>query len=245
MRDAPHLLSALEQGDPKAAEPRRPLIYEELRRLAAHKLAQQPPGQTLQATALVPEAWLKLTAHTQTSWHDRHHFFGAAAAAMRPVLVDRARVESWIEAHEAAGGFLKSREGGADGLPATIVLPVPEKAGDQIGRYKLLPQIGEGGCGVVDMAEQEKPVRRRVALKVIKLGRDTRSVIARFEAERQALALMDHPNIARDASPYPRGSSKATTIRKSRTFHPRRAARRAGGRWLNSPRWRVPRWSGH
>jgi WD40 repeat protein len=72
-----------------------------------------------------------------------------------------------------------------------------EKAGDRIGRYKLLQQIGEGGCGVVYMAEQEEPVRRRVALKVIRLGMDTKNVIARFEAERQALALMDHPNIAR------------------------------------------------
>ncbi|MGZ8900946.1 MAG: serine/threonine-protein kinase, partial [Limisphaerales bacterium] len=67
----------------------------------------------------------------------------------------------------------------------------------RIGRYKLLEKIGEGGCGVVYMAEQEEPVRRRVALKVIKLGMDTRSVISRFEAERQALAMMDHPNIAR------------------------------------------------
>ena len=69
--------------------------------------------------------------------------------------------------------------------------------GDLIGRYKLLEQIGEGGCGVVYMAEQKEPVRRRVALKVIKLGMDTAEVIARFEAERQALALMDHPNIAK------------------------------------------------
>ena len=74
---------------------------------------------------------------------------------------------------------------------------VTEKPGDKIGRYKLLQQIGEGGCGVVYMAEQEEPVRRRVALKVIKLGMDTKQVIARFEAERQALALMDHPNIAK------------------------------------------------
>ena len=72
-----------------------------------------------------------------------------------------------------------------------------EKPGDRIGRYKLLEQIGEGGCGVVYVAEQREPVRRRVALKVIKLGMDTRQVIARFEAERQALALMDHPNIAK------------------------------------------------
>jgi serine/threonine protein kinase len=72
-----------------------------------------------------------------------------------------------------------------------------ETPGTQIGPYKLLQQIGEGGCGVVYMAEQQKPVQRRVALKVIKLGMDTKSVIARFEAERQALAMMDHPNIAK------------------------------------------------
>jgi len=72
-----------------------------------------------------------------------------------------------------------------------------EAIGKWIGAYKLLQRIGEGGCGVVYMAEQEKPVRRRVAIKIIKLGMDTKSVVARFEAERQALALMDHPNIAR------------------------------------------------
>src|SRR3989475_5486507 len=84
----------------------------------------------------------------------------------------------------------------------TVAIPhIRESPGeeplDRIGRYKLLQQIGEGGCGVVYMAEQQEPVRRRVALKVIKLGMDTRQVIARFEAERQALAMMDHPNIAK------------------------------------------------
>jgi serine/threonine protein kinase len=74
---------------------------------------------------------------------------------------------------------------------------IDEQIGTRIGHYKLLQRIGEGGCGVVYMAEQEEPVRRRVALKVIKLGMDTKNVVARFEAERQALALMDHPNIAR------------------------------------------------
>ena len=78
-----------------------------------------------------------------------------------------------------------------------VTVIISEKPGDRIGRYKLLQQIGEGGCGVVYMAEQAEPVRRRVALKVIKLGMDTRRVIARFEAERQALALMEHPNIAK------------------------------------------------
>jgi len=78
-----------------------------------------------------------------------------------------------------------------------ISLPAPEQSGDRIGRYKLLQEIGDGGMGVVWMAEQMEPVHRRVALKVIKLGMDTKQVIGRFEAERQALALMDHPNIAK------------------------------------------------
>jgi len=78
-----------------------------------------------------------------------------------------------------------------------VVQSVTEKAGDTIGRYKLREKVGEGGWGAVYVAEQEEPVRRRVALKVIKPGMDSRQVIARFEAERQALAMMDHPNIAR------------------------------------------------
>jgi hypothetical protein len=108
----------------------------------------------------------------------------------------RARVEALIQAHEAAGGFLPERAI-ANRPTVQVDPPVQERSGDRIGRYKLLQPIGEGGCGVVYMAEQFEPVRRRVALKVIKLGMDTRSVIARFEAERQALALMDHPNIAK------------------------------------------------
>jgi len=108
----------------------------------------------------------------------------------------RARVEGLLKAQNEAGSFME--EPAAQGRK-TIVLTLPpdEKPGDKIGHYKLLQQIGEGGCGVVYMAEQEEPVRRRVALKVIKLGMDTKSVIARFEAERQALAMMDHPNIAK------------------------------------------------
>ncbi|HWN94122.1 MAG TPA: protein kinase [Methylomirabilota bacterium] len=105
----------------------------------------------------------------------------------------RGRVEELLRADAGAGAFLPTDPGHRP----TIVLPVTEQPGDRIGRYKILQQIGEGGCGVVYMAEQEEPVRRRVALKVIKLGMDTKSVIARFEAERQALAMMDHPNIAK------------------------------------------------
>ena len=74
--------------------------------------------------------------------------------------------------------------------------PIAERPGTQIGPYKLLEEIGEGGMGVVYMAQQQEPVRRKVALKIIKPGMDTREVIARFEAEEQALAMMDHPNIA-------------------------------------------------
>src|SRR5438309_978297 len=112
----------------------------------------------------------------------------------------RQRVEALLGAHAKAGEFLNEPPAAVSAKTFVIttgMVPVTEKAGDRIGRYKLLQQIGEGGCGVVYMAEQEEPVRRRVALKVIKLGMDTKSVIARFESERQALALMDHPNIAK------------------------------------------------
>jgi WD40 repeat protein/serine/threonine protein kinase len=103
-----------------------------------------------------------------------------------------ARVQALLQAQEDTKGFLPGKPAGR-----TALLPVSEKPGDRIGRYKLLQNIGEGGCGVVYMAEQEEPVRRRVAHKVIKLGMDTKRVVARFEAERQALAMMDHPNIAK------------------------------------------------
>ncbi len=105
----------------------------------------------------------------------------------------RANIEELLRTKESAGGFLADPER----HPLVATAQVTEQAGTMIGRYKLLEKIGEGGMGVVYMAEQEEPVRRRVALKIIKLGMDTESVIAHFEAERQALALMDHPNIAK------------------------------------------------
>lgn len=91
----------------------------------------------------------------------------------------------------------RSTASGPDAGAAATLVPSEEDAGSMIGRYRLLQKIGEGGNGVVYMAEQLEPVRRRVALKVIKLGMDTKSFVARFEAERQALAMMDHPNIAK------------------------------------------------
>src|SRR5262245_29612631 len=110
----------------------------------------------------------------------------------------RARVEALFQAQAKAGGFME-RPAMEDGPTVTALdsSPVREGPGTQIGRYKLLQEIGAGGFGVVYMAEQKEPVKRRVALKIIKIGMDTEQVVARFEAERQALAVMDHPNIAR------------------------------------------------
>jgi serine/threonine protein kinase/tetratricopeptide (TPR) repeat protein len=106
----------------------------------------------------------------------------------------RARVEQLLRAHQAMGSI---QGGAADAPAATAADPIGEGPGTVLGPYKLLEQIGEGGFGVVFMAEQTRPLCRKVALKVLKPGMDTRQVVARFEAERQALALMDHPHIAR------------------------------------------------
>ena len=120
-------------------------------------------------------------------------------AQVEALLSAQPEVNRLFEGSTPALARLEELHGEKEDVPALSEedLPSPEeKLGSRIGPYKLLEVIGEGGCGVVYMAEQEEPVRRRVALKIIKLGMDTRSVIARFGAERQALALMDHPNIA-------------------------------------------------
>src|SRR5437868_5697915 len=260
MSEVTRILSAIDQGDAHAAAQLLPLVNEELRKLAVQRLAQEKPGQTLQATALVHEAYLRLVDVGEAQdWNSRGHFFAAAAEAMRRILVDQARskqadkhgggrprvdlpddlaapdahpadlvaldealtqlerhdpaaarlvtlryfaglslrgeVESLLEASRRAGRFL---EPSAPARGATVDLPPSaERPGTVIGPYTLLQQIGEGGMGTVFMAEQTEPVRRKVALKVIKAGMDSRQVIARFEAERQALAMMDHVNIAR------------------------------------------------
>jgi serine/threonine protein kinase len=107
----------------------------------------------------------------------------------------RRKVEALLRAFDDAGSFMEAPPSGLG--PTRNEPALAERPGTVIGPYKLMEQIGEGGMGLVFVAEQQEPVRRKVALKVIKPGMDSRDVIARFEAERQALALMDHPNIAR------------------------------------------------
>jgi eukaryotic-like serine/threonine-protein kinase len=153
---------------------------------------------TQQQEAIFYEA-LKLPESDRNAFLDR-------ACAENPGL--RAVVEEMLAAQVEAEEFfvgsspaLKPDAGEllVPGLPGPALAPpeANEPFGSALGPYKLLEKIGEGGCGIVYMAAQEKPIRRRVALKIIKLGMDTKSIIARFDAERQALAMMDHPNIAR------------------------------------------------
>src|SRR4030095_1032557 len=119
------------------------------------------------------------------------------AAACGPDAELKAQVLSLLQAHQSAGEFLQSQPALSPEIEAELARLKPEEVGERIGPYKLREQIGEGGFGVVWVAEQQEPVRRTVALKIIKMGMDTREVVARFEQERQALAMMDHPNIAR------------------------------------------------
>jgi hypothetical protein len=181
MSDVTRMLSPVGQGDPRATEQLLPLVDDELRKLVAARLAAEKPGQTLQATALVHEAYLRLV--------------GATVARPRPRTARLPRAVPRAARHPAPGiGHL---EPPADG----------EWPGALVGAYRLLEQLGEGGMGLVFVAGQQHPVRRQVALKEVKPGMDTRRVLARFEAERQALARMDHPNSTKvlDAGSNDRG----------------------------------------
>src|SRR5436305_3879156 len=137
---------------------------------------------------------------TEEALFDAAHRLSEPAARRRyldeacPDPAVRARVEALLRVHDSEQSFLRPPAASA----ATIDLPAPsERPGTLIGPYKLLELVGAGGMGEVWMAEQTHPVRRKVAVKVIRPGMDSAQVVARFEAERQALALMDHPNIAR------------------------------------------------
>jgi len=138
-------------------------------------------------------------ACTRASAEERDTYLEAACGGDAAL---RRQVEVLLQAHTQMGEIPKPPSN--DPPPSDFQV---ERTGVMIGRYKLLQRIGEGGFGVVFMAEQQEPIHRRVALKIIKAGMDTREVVARFEAERQALALMDHPNIARvlDAGPTASG----------------------------------------
>jgi serine/threonine protein kinase/tetratricopeptide (TPR) repeat protein len=127
---------------------------------------------------------------------EKREIFLDGACLGQPAM--RARLEALLVAHDQTDDVLAVQPVPPPGTMKIELTDAPDEAiGQKIGHYKILEKVGEGGCGVVYVAEQTEPVRRRVALKVIKLGMDTRAVVARFEAERQALAMMDHPNIAK------------------------------------------------
>ena len=355
--DVTQILCAINSGDAKAAGELLPLLYDELRKLAGQRMSNESHDHTLQATALVHEAYLRLVGENDPGWQNRAHFFAAAAEAMRRILVDHARAKladkrggDWQRIpFEAAGNlaaaapddlllldetlaelaardpisaklvelryfaepvggrsrggsrrlrrnrlpplvvragvalfpnrpsppgakvakkrenldllrirtaqfriacrgdkdqaamttdfqqvrsiFMTALERPADVLEgylaeacgqdaalrgqvqillaahrsgrgildeATIAGPPSEHAGTIIAdRYKLMERIGQGGMGSVWLAQQSEPIKRKVAVKLIKLGMDSRRVLGRFQAERQALAMMDHPNIAK------------------------------------------------
>ena len=122
MSEVTRILDSIAQGDPKAAEELLPLVYEELRKLAAHKMANEPPGQTLQPTALVHEAWLRLAGNEGARFANRAHFFAAAAEAMRRILVERARRRSAL------------KRGGGTGRVSLdeLEIPIAEADDDQL-----------------------------------------------------------------------------------------------------------------
>jgi RNA polymerase sigma factor (TIGR02999 family) len=140
MSDVTRILTAIEQGDVKATDELLPLVYQELRRVAAHKMANEPAGHTLQATALVHEAWLRLVDSTNQSWQNRAHFFGAAAEAMRRILIARARRK---QAQRRGSGALH-----LDVDELEIASPAPDDQllalNDALDRFALLePQQAE------------------------------------------------------------------------------------------------------
>jgi RNA polymerase sigma factor (TIGR02999 family) len=169
MNDVTQILERVEKGDGKAAEELLPLVYDELRKLAAHKMSLQAPGQTLQATALVHEAWLRLTGAEEKRWESRKHFFGAAAEAMRHILIDRARKRQCVR----HGGGQERLDIDAIELPVLVeedqFLEVndaleelekadPEKA--QVVKLKFFIGLSEGEAAQI-LGVSERTIERR------------------------------------------------------------------------------------
>jgi RNA polymerase sigma factor (TIGR02999 family) len=145
MSDVTRILSAIEQGDPSAATELLPLVYEELRNLAAGRLSQEKPGQTLQATALVHEAYLRLVGSDSTQkWDSRGHFFAAAAEAMRRILIDRARYKATIK----AGGQFDRRP-----LDQDDVMAPPENLDDLLALDEALHRLAEADKVAADLVK--------------------------------------------------------------------------------------------
>jgi RNA polymerase sigma factor (TIGR02999 family) len=143
MSDVTRLLSAIEEGDPHAAAQLLPLVYDELRKLAAQKLAQEKPGQTLDATALVHEAYLRLVgADDHPQWHNRGHFFAAAAEAMRRILVENARRK-----HRQKHG------GGRDREPEVGDFPCPEKPGRLLALDEALGRLAAANAQAAELVK--------------------------------------------------------------------------------------------
>jgi RNA polymerase sigma factor (TIGR02999 family) len=145
MSDVTRILNAIEQGDPRASEELLPLVYEELRLLAAHKMSQEPPGQTLQATALVHEAYLRLIGTEDRNWDNKGHFFKAAAEAMRRILIDNARRK---KTHKWGGSAGKVDLDRAD-LPVDTCLDV----NDLIALDEALTKLVDADAVVADLVK--------------------------------------------------------------------------------------------
>jgi eukaryotic-like serine/threonine-protein kinase len=177
----PPVVHAVDPGNPV------PVFAVGLRLIQTMSMSDAQPGPGLAREEALFQAAAALSGAARAAFVD-------GACHGDPAL--RLRLEALLAAHEQTDTLLATQAGPARNTPERADAP-DEAVGQTIGRYKLLERVGEGGCGVVYVAEQTEPVRRRVALKVIKLGMDTKQVVARFEAERQALAMMDHPNIAK------------------------------------------------
>jgi RNA polymerase sigma factor (TIGR02999 family) len=144
MPDLTQILSQIESGDPKASEQLLPLVYDELRKLAAQRLTQEKPGQTLQATALVHEAYLRLVDGDEVRhWNSRGHFFGAAAEAMRRILVDNARRKQSLK----QGGKHHRRDANLDQLPES------EVSDDLLAIDEALAKLGQENPAVAKLVE--------------------------------------------------------------------------------------------